>query len=116
MMWPSVSGFDSAPALIVDASSAVQAATTRQLERAIGAPLDAPCEPSLHRFLHSDGGETNHQCLVCSFAKGQVTAAEVSGVFAALVISLVGLILLPKVSPLPSFDFRLSPSRAPPRR
>jgi len=71
--------------------------------------------PSLHKFLHSDGGE-NHQCLVCSFAKGQVTAAEVSGVFAALVISLVGLVLLPKVSPLPSFDFALSPSRAPPRR
>jgi hypothetical protein len=71
--------------------------------------------PSLHKFLHSDG-ETNHQCLVCSFAKGQVTAAEVSGVFAALVIGLVGLVLLPKVSPLPSFDFSLSPSRAPPRR
>jgi hypothetical protein len=72
--------------------------------------------PSLHKFLHSDGGETNHQCLVCSFAKGQVAAAEVSGVFAALVISLIGFVLLPKFSPLPSFDFSLSPSRAPPRR
>ena len=72
--------------------------------------------PSLHKFLHSDGGETNHQCLVCSFAKGQVSAAEVSGVFVALVISLVGVVFLPKVSPLPSFDFSLSLSRAPPRR
>jgi hypothetical protein len=72
--------------------------------------------PSLHKFLHSDGGETNHQCLVCSFAKGQVAAAEVSGIFASVVIGLVGLVLLPKLSPLPSFDFSLSPSRAPPRR
>src|SRR5215469_18031869 len=60
--------------------------------------------PSLHKFLHSDGGETNHQCLVCSFAKGQVAAAEASGVFAAVVISLLGFVLLQKFSPLPSFD------------
>jgi hypothetical protein len=62
MMWPSVSGFDSAPALIVDASSAVQAATTRQLEQAIDAPLDAPCEPSLHRFCGNEATESSgHQ-------------------------------------------------------
>ncbi len=72
--------------------------------------------PSLHHFLHSDAGTSSHQCLVCSFAKGQISAAEVSGVFAALMVSLVGLALLPEFFHLPSFDFRLSHSRAPPRR
>ena len=69
---------------------------------------------ALHQLLHRDTAGSHHLCLVCSFAKGQVSAADV-----ALIAPL--LVLCPLFSylagaPLPSavFDYRLSPSRAPP--
>ncbi len=70
--------------------------------------------PALHeRLLHS-GGSGGHNCLVCTLASGQVAAAGVALLTAALL-----LLLLPvprrfdSLSPS-CFDYRLSPSRAPP--
>jgi hypothetical protein len=68
--------------------------------------------PSLHHRLHADTNDPF--CLVCSFAKGQVSAPLVAGVFVLAFVFLVGRASLPQSPPIPVFDFRLSPSRAPP--
>jgi hypothetical protein len=70
---------------------------------------------ALHQYLHDDGAGANHFCLVCLFAKGQVSAADV-----ALASTLTALfcfcgIRAAESSFLPGIDYRLSPSRAPPR-
>jgi len=70
---------------------------------------------ALHQSLHPDGAGNSHFCLVCLFAKGQVSAADVGVVSAAWVFTLFSAIRLFSTSPLPGFDYRLSPSRAPPR-
>jgi len=70
---------------------------------------------ALHQSLHPDGAGDSHFCLVCLFAKGQVSAADVGLVSAAWVLSSLSAIRLVNTSPLPGFDYRLSPSRAPPR-
>jgi hypothetical protein len=70
---------------------------------------------ALHQSLHRDGAANNHFCLVCSFAKGQVSAADVALASALVVFFCLCGIRAAKPSPLPGFDYRLSPSRAPPR-
>ena len=70
---------------------------------------------TLHQSLHPDGAGDSHFCLVCLFAKGQVNAADVGLVSAAWAFSFFSAIRLASTSPLPGFDYRLSPSRAPPR-
>lgn len=69
---------------------------------------------AFHRFLHHEGGGDQHFCLICSFAKGQVSAAEVTLVAAALIIGFFLDLCRAEVLTLPALDFRLSPSRAPP--
>ena len=69
---------------------------------------------ALHRSLHNDSGRSHHLCLVCMFAKGQVSAAEVTLVSALLVLCLLISLCATDPSPLSAFDYRLSPSRAPP--
>jgi hypothetical protein len=69
---------------------------------------------ALHQSLHHDGAVSGHVCLVCSFAKGQVSAAAVVVAAALAVFCCVCGIRAAKTSPLPGFDYRLSPSRAPP--
>jgi hypothetical protein len=71
---------------------------------------------ALHdRLLHS-GGNGDHTCLVCALVSGQIAAAAVTLLAALLllqpqpVLRRLG-ILTPSCS-----DYRLSPSRAPPRR
>jgi hypothetical protein len=69
---------------------------------------------ALHQLLHNDAAGSHHLCLACSFAKGQISAADIALVAALLVLRpLAG---LPPVilSPVPASDYRLSPSRAPP--
>jgi hypothetical protein len=70
---------------------------------------------SLHQWIHADGDSGSHFCLVCSLAKGQVTASLVATTLVSLVLcwDTVGRAL--STAPLPGYDFRLSPSRAPPR-
>lgn len=71
--------------------------------------------PSLHQTLHASGNANNHFCLVCSLIQGQVDAAEV--VIVSIVLALGFLLggLLSSISTLEAVDYRLSPSRAPPR-
>ena len=69
---------------------------------------------ALYHSLHHDSAANGHFCLVCSFAKAQVSAAP-----AALVSAVVVLFRLwgihPANTPLfPGFDYRISSSRAPP--
>jgi hypothetical protein len=70
---------------------------------------------ALHQSLHNDAGDSHHLCLVCSFAKGQVSAADVAFVAVLLVLCSLFSLRAGNPSPLPAFDYRLSPSRAPPR-
>ena len=70
---------------------------------------------ALHQSLHQDGAASGHFCLVCSFAKGQVSAAVVAIISAVLVFSCLWGVCQRGTSPFPGFDYRTSPSRAPPR-
>ena len=70
---------------------------------------------ALHQSLHQDGAASGHFCLVCSLAKGQVIAAAVAVISAVLVFSCLWGVCQLGTSPFPGFDYRASPSRAPPR-
>jgi hypothetical protein len=70
---------------------------------------------ALHQSLHQDGATSGHFCLVCSFAKGQASSAAVAVISAVIVFCCLWGICLVSASPFPGFDYRTSPSRAPPR-
>jgi hypothetical protein len=69
----------------------------------------------LHQSLHQDRAANGHFCLVCSFAKGQVSVAAVAVFSAVLVFCCLWGVCPLGTSPFPGFDYRTSPSRAPPR-
>ena len=69
---------------------------------------------ALHQLLHNDAAGSHHLCLVCLFAKGQVSAPDVALVAAVQVLCPLSSLRAADTSPLPAFDYRLSPSRAPP--
>jgi hypothetical protein len=69
---------------------------------------------ALHQLLHNDAAGSHHLCLACSFAEGQISTADVALVAALLVLRLLSCLRAANPAPLPSFDYRLSPSRAPP--
>ena len=69
---------------------------------------------TLHQFLHRDGAGNDQSCLACSLVKGQVSAAAVALISALLVVSCFWVICLPHTIPFCGFDYRTSPSRAPP--
>jgi hypothetical protein len=69
---------------------------------------------ALHQCLHSEGAANGHVCLLCSFAKGQVSAMPVALVCGACVFPCLWYFCLASTLPLPGFDYRFSPSRAPP--
>lgn len=71
--------------------------------------------PALHQTLHAAGNANSHFCLVCSLVQGQVDSAEVAVVSTVLALGFLLGGRLPNVSPVLAVDFRLSPSRAPPR-
>ena len=70
--------------------------------------------PELHRLLHCDSQSRGHQCLVTHFGKSQV----LSGASVGVVVAVYWLCLLQPFAPgqayVPSIDYRLPPSRAPP--
>lgn len=70
---------------------------------------------SLHQALHHGSAADGHFCLVCFFAKGQVSIAPVALVSAVLVFYRLGGVCLANAPAFSGFDYRLSPSRAPPR-
>jgi hypothetical protein len=78
----------------------------------------ATCSVShaLHQCLHRDSATPDHFCLVCSLATGQVSAADVVVASTLAVFCWVCGIRVANPSPLPGFDYRFSPSRAPPAR
>jgi len=69
---------------------------------------------ALHHWLHGDCADNDHLCLVCFFAKGQVSVAEVTVFVAILIFFSVGSLCLLNADSRSDFDYRLSPSRAPP--
>jgi hypothetical protein len=69
---------------------------------------------ALHQCLHNEGAANGHVCLVCSLAKGQVGAVPVAFVCGVCVSSCLWYFRLVRTLALPGFDYRLSPSRAPP--
>jgi flagellin-like protein len=69
---------------------------------------------SLHRILHDDGARSDHFCLACSLAKGQVGALGVASISAVLVLCCFWVDGRDHTTPSCGFDYRLSPSRAPP--
>ena len=70
---------------------------------------------ALHQSLHQDSDGGDHFCLVCLFAKGQVSAAPIALVSAVLLFYCLGRFRMETVPALSAADRRLSPSRAPPR-
>ena len=69
---------------------------------------------ALHQCLHGEAAASGHVCLVCSLAKGQVGALPVALVCSVCVSPCLWYFCLVHTLPLPGFDYRLSPSRAPP--
>jgi hypothetical protein len=69
----------------------------------------------LHQALHPNAPSSTHLCLICSLAKGQVTAADVAPALA--IFSLILFFSVPALTTvaLPASDRRLASSRAPPR-
>ena len=70
--------------------------------------------PALHHMLHHDADDQDHACLITDFAKGQVDTAETAPIVVFFLFSLLCAAVAVVIEPLPSFDYRLSPSRAPP--
>jgi hypothetical protein len=69
---------------------------------------------ALHQLLHHDGMGSDHLCLACSFAKGQVSASAVALGAAALMFCCLWGVSLLGTSNSPGCDYLVSPSRAPP--
>lgn len=69
----------------------------------------------LHRAIHPDANSPGHHCVITLLSHGQVHAPVVSGIWVAFVAALIFFLPLIQSAMFPSFDHRLSPSRAPPR-
>jgi len=70
--------------------------------------------PELHSFLHKDAQSPAHTCLVTQLQKHSIDSGFVSAVTPAPSAVWNSLVTLGEVQFFASFDYRLSPSRAPP--
>jgi hypothetical protein len=70
--------------------------------------------PSLHKLLHSDADQADHHCVITLFTKGQVIPATAAQSLAIVVILFGGVALLAETFLLPTTDYCISSSRAPP--
>lgn len=70
---------------------------------------------SLHRAIHHDADLPSHHCVITLLSHGQVAAPTVPGIFVAFCAALIFLLPLFESAVLSFLDYRLSPSRAPPR-
>jgi hypothetical protein len=70
---------------------------------------------TLHQALHGSDPAGAHLCLLCSLVKGQVSVAEGVFLLAALVLCWFACTHIYRLPLFSGFDYRLSPSRAPPR-
>jgi hypothetical protein len=70
---------------------------------------------TLHQSLHNDAAAPGHHCVLTLFAQGHFSAPNVgSGLVAVFAAFLFSLPLL-RAAVVASSDYKLSPSRAPPR-
>jgi len=72
--------------------------------------------PGLHRYLHPDASSPGHECLISTFAAGQVMVAGPVSLFFLPALWCVGWACLRASQPTVARDRRLGPSRAPPAR
>ena len=70
--------------------------------------------PALHKAIHHDADDDDHECAVTLFIHGQVSSAVVTAVVAALAIFFGAVVLLADPLIFAPADFRFSSSRAPP--
>jgi len=70
--------------------------------------------PQLHRWLHEDADSPTHACLVTQVRQHSLLAGFVPVVAPAPVLAQPAPLPLSEVQILPTGDYRLSPSRAPP--
>ena len=68
----------------------------------------------LHHSPHSNGGGDGHSCFLCSLAKGQVASVDTHPVTAFRTFCIVFAIRPCEASAPAGWDYRFSPSRAPP--
>jgi hypothetical protein len=69
----------------------------------------------LHRLIHPDADSADHECAITMLAHGQLDAPVVPPVLVAFVAAVFFLLPLFQSAVISSFDYRLCPSRAPPR-
>lgn len=74
--------------------------------------LAAPC---LHALIHPGADSPNHHCVITVFTQGCVDAADTSLPAVTLFSAAVFCLLILTSAAFSSFDYRLSPSRAPPQ-
>ena len=71
---------------------------------------------ALHKLIHPDAESTDHHCVITLFSRGQLEAAPATAPVVAFVAALLFLLPILKSAEFPSFAYRFSASRAPPRR
>ncbi|HLX71764.1 MAG TPA: hypothetical protein VKV04_19290 [Verrucomicrobiae bacterium] len=71
--------------------------------------------PRLHKLIHPDADSADHECAITMLAHGQVSAPVAPPVLVAFVAAVLFLLPLLQSAVYSSFDYRLCPSRAPPR-
>lgn len=70
--------------------------------------------PQLHKLIHPDADSADHHCAVTMLAHGKVNAPIAPPVLAVFVPVLFFLLPRLRLTPVSSFDYRFSSSRAPP--
>src|SRR5215510_9432386 len=70
---------------------------------------------ALHKAVHTDATAPNHHCVITLFAQGEVAAPVALTAEVAFVAILLFCLPPLRTAVLASLDYRLSPSRAPPR-
>ena len=70
--------------------------------------------PELHSFLHKDAQSPAHTCLVTQLQKHSIDSGFVPAVTPAPSVGWSSLVTLGELQLFASFDYRSSPSRAPP--
>jgi len=94
--------------------------TSRRVWAAIGLvfflalQLLTASEP-LHKLIHSDADSAGHHCAVTLLAQGQVDALESSLPLVAFIAALFFFLPPLQSAVFSSFEYRLAPSRGPPR-
>ncbi len=69
----------------------------------------------LHQRIHSDSTAPGHHCAITLLTQGQLSAPDVLAGLGLIFTAGICVPLLCRAVALSSFDYRLCPSRAPPR-